>query len=201
MFCIGDVSRERIQNAFDYDVAAFITSLSGRGVAQGNVNIQDFVIDCDDTVQRCTDEVVMHELGHSHGFMGDEYDSGSEYGEDLPRADTYVNTTSVSDPDLVKWKHFFEDPNNIPGQDYDICYNFSDGGIYYRDQVGNGTYQDCECFFNQFPDNAEFDGSNIDADCMNKAGLIPGTYYSEEDTFRPYYWTVMEVIKNRVITK
>ena len=201
VFCIGDVSRERIQNAFDYDVAAFITSLSGRGVAQGNVNIQDFVIDCDDTVQRCTDEVVMHELGHSHGFMGDEYDSGSEYGEDLPRADTYVNTTSVSDPDLVKWKHFFEDPNNIPGQDYDICYNFSSGGIYYRDQVGNGTYQDCECFFNQFPDNAEFDGSNIDADCMNKAGLIPGTYYSEEDTFRPFYWTVMESDKEQGYNK
>ena len=201
VFCIGDVSRERIQNAFDYDVAAFITSLSGRGVAQGNVNIQDFVIDCDDTVQRCTDEVVMHELGHSHGFMGDEYDSGSEYGEDLPRADTYVNTTSVSDPDLVKWKHFFEDPNNIPGQDYDICYNFSNGGIYYRDQVGNGTYQDCECFFNQFPDNTEFDGSNIDADCMNKAGLIPGTYYSEEDTFRPFYWTVMESDKEQGYNK
>lgn len=201
VFCIGDVSRERIQNAFDYDVAAFITSLSGRGVAQGNVNIQDFVIDCDDTVQRCTDEVVMHELGHSHGFMGDEYDSGSEYGEDLPRADTYVNTTSVSDPDLVKWKHFFEDSNNIPGQDYDICYNFSDGVIYYRDQVGNGTYQDCECFFNQFPDNTEFDGSNIDADCMNKAGLIPGTYYSEEDTFRPYYWTVMESDKEQGYNK
>jgi len=201
VFCIGDVSRERIQNAFDYDVAAFITSLSGRGVAQGNVNIQDFVIDCDDTVQRCTDEVVMHELGHSHGFMGDEYDSGSEYEDYLPRADTYVNTTSVSEPDLVKWKHFFEDPNYIPGEDYDICFNLSNGNIYYRDQVGNGTYEDCECFYNQFSDNTEFDGSNIDADCMNKAGLIPGTYYSEEDTFRPYYWTVMESDKEKGYNK
>ena len=193
VYCIGDVDRNRIRNAFDYDVTAFISSLSGRGVAQGDINIQQ--------LSSGTDEVVMHELGHSHGYMGDEYDSGSEYGEDLPRADTYVNTTSVSDSSLVKWRHFFDDPNNIPGLDYDICYNYADGDIYYRDQVGNGTYQDCECFFNQFPDNTEFDGENIDSDCMNKAGLIPGTYYSEEDTFRPYYWTVMESDKDQGYNK
>jgi len=199
VFCIGDIDRERIRNAFDYDVAAFISSLTaddgvgGRGVAQGAVNVQ--------FLDSGTDEVVMHELGHSHGYMGDEYDSGSEYGEDLPRADTYVNTTSVSDSSLVKWKHFFDDPNNIPGLDYDICFNYADGDIYYRDQVGNGTYQDCECFYNQFPDNTEFDGENIDSDCMNKAGLIPGTYYSEEDTFRPYYWTVMEFDKDQGYNK
>ena len=192
-YCIGDVDRERIRNAFDYDVTAFISSLSGRGVAQGDINIQQ--------LSSRTDEVVMHELGHSHGYMGDEYDSGSEYGEDLPRADTYVNTTSVSDSSLVKWKHFFDDPNNIPGLNYDICYNYADGDIYYRDQVGNGTYQDCECFYNQFPDNTEFDGENIDSDCMNKAGLIPGTYYSEDDTFRPYYWTVMEIDKDQGYNK
>ena len=102
VYCIGDVSRERIRSAFDYTVAAFISSLSGRGVAQGDINIQQ--------LSSGTDEVVMHELGHSHGYMGDEYDSGSEYGEDLPRADTYINTTSVSDSSLVKWKHFFDDP-------------------------------------------------------------------------------------------
>jgi hypothetical protein len=199
VFCIGDIDRNRIEDAFDYDIAAFISSLTtddgypGRGVAQGAVNVQ--------FLNSRTDEVVMHELGHSHGFMGDEYNSGSEYPEDLPRADTYVNTTSVSDSDLVKWKHFFEDPNYIPGEDYDICFNFSDGDIWERDQVGNGTYQDCECFFNQFPDNTEFDGSNIDPDCMNKAGLIPGTYYSETDTFRPYYWTVMEYGKEQGYNK
>jgi len=184
VYCIGDVSRERIRNAFDYDVAAFISSLSGRGVAQGNVNIQQ--------LSNGTEEVVMHELGHSHGYMGDEYDSGSEYGEDLPRADTYINTTSVSNPNNVKWKHFIDDLNNVPGIDYDICYNYSDGDIYYRDQVGNGTYQDCECFWNQYPDNEEFTGENVDSDCVNKIGLIPGTYYSEDETYRPKYWTVME---------
>jgi hypothetical protein len=184
VYCISDVSRDKIRNAFDYDVAAFISSLSGRGVAQGDINIQQ--------LSNGTEEVVMHELGHSHGYMGDEYDSGGEYDDYVPRADTYINTTSVSNPNNVKWKHFIDDLNNVPGVDYDICYNYSDGDIYYRDQVGNGTYQDCECFYNQYSDNETFTGENVDPDCMNKTGVIPGTYYSEDETYRPLYWTVME---------
>ena len=86
VYCIGDVDRSRISSVFDYDVVAFISSLSGRGVAQGSINIQQ--------LSSSTEEVVMHELGHSHGYMGDEYDSGDEYGTDLSRADTYINTTS-----------------------------------------------------------------------------------------------------------
>jgi hypothetical protein len=184
VYCIGDVNRDRISNAFDYDIAAFISSLSGRGVAQGDINIQQ--------LKNSTEEVVMHELGHSHGYMGDEYNSGSEYGTDLPRADTYINTTSVDNPNIVKWKHFIEDLNNVPGVDYDICYNYASGNIYSRDQVGNGTYEDCECFYNQYPDNEVYTGENDDPDCISKAGVIPGTYYDEDETYRPLYWTVME---------
>ena len=189
VYCIGDVDRNRINSAFDYSVVAFISSLSGRGVAQGAVNIQQ--------LSNGTQEVVMHELGHSHGYMGDEYDSGSEYGTDLPRADTYINTTSVNDPNIVKWKHYIEDLTNVAGVDYDICYNYSDGSIYYRDQVDNNTYEDCECFYNQYPDNEEYTGENTDPGCISKTGVIPGTYYSEDETYRPLYWTVMESGSNQ----
>ena len=184
IYCIGDVDRSRISSVFDYDVVAFISSLSGRGVAQGSINIQQ--------LSSSTEEVVMHELGHSHGYMGDEYDSGDEYGTDLSRADTYINTTSVGNPSSVKWKHYIEDLANVAGVDYDICYNYSDGDIYYRDQVGNGTYEDCECFYNQFPENEEYTGENSNPDCISQTGVIPGTYYDEDDTYRPLYWTVME---------
>ena len=46
--------------------------------------------------------------------MGDEYDSRSEYGEDLPRADTYVIQLLFQ---ILVWLNetFFDDPNNIPG--------------------------------------------------------------------------------------
>jgi hypothetical protein len=184
VYCINDVSRPRIENAFNYDVAAFISSLPGRGVAQGDINIQELTVS--------TEEVVMHELGHSHGYMGDEYDSGEEYDTDLPRADTYINTTSVNDPDAVKWRHYIEDLTYVAGQDYNICFNYSDGEIYYRDQVGGGLYEDCQCFFNQFPDNEVYTGENEDPECVNNTGVIPGTYYDEYETYRPLYWTVME---------
>lgn len=40
--------------------------------------------------------------------------------------------------------------------------------------------------------NSDFLGTNSDNSCRLKVGLIPGTYYDEEETYRPLYWTVME---------
>ena len=41
IYCIGNVDREMIGDiAGDWDVVSFLTTLSGRGVAQGAVNIQ-----------------------------------------------------------------------------------------------------------------------------------------------------------------
>ena len=54
----------------NWTVTSFLTTISGRGVAQGSVNIQP--------ISSRSRNVVMHELGHSHGYMGDEYDSGGE---------------------------------------------------------------------------------------------------------------------------
>ena len=104
-----------------------------------------------------------------------------------------VNATEVSDPTKVKWNHFIEDMTNVPGVDYDVCYNYADGSIYYRDDM---EYEDCECYYNTYDENdADYDpnypGINADDSCKEKIGLFQGTYYDEVETYRPKWISVM----------
>ena len=181
IYCIGEVDRGLITEIMPtWTVASFLTTISGRGVAQGSVNIQG--------LSSRTREVVMHELGHSHGFMGDEYDSGGERTFPDYYADFPMNTTTVQDPQLVKWSHHIDDMSYVPGVDYDVCYNYSDGSIYYRDEL---TYEECECYYNQYPDSEDYPGTNEDDSCKTKIGLLEGTYYGEIETYRPRWISVM----------
>ena len=50
-----------------------------------------------------------------HDEMNDEYDSQGERSVSAYEADLGVNTTSVTDPNNVKWKHHIEDLTNVPG--------------------------------------------------------------------------------------
>ena len=162
IYCIGEVDRSMISDVVgDWDTVSFLTTLSGRGVAQGSVNIQP--------ISSRSAEIVQHELGHSHGFMGDEYDSRGERSFPSWYAEFSVNTTAVSDPSIVKWNHFIEDMTNVPGVDYDVCYNYPDGEIYYRDDI---TYEDCECYFNTYDENhpnydSNYPGINEDDSCKD----------------------------------
>ena len=123
IYCIGEVDRNFMTEVVpNWTVTSFLTTVSGRGVAQGSVNIQP--------ISSRSRNVVMHELGHSHGYMGDEYDSGGERTFAEWYGDWSVNTTTVFDPDTVKWKHHIDFTEEIPGVDYDICYNYEDGSIY-----------------------------------------------------------------------
>ena len=186
IYCIGNVDREMIGDiAGDWDVVSFLTTLSGRGVAQGAVNIQP--------LSSRTYEIVQHELGHSHGFMGDEYDARGERTFPAWYAEFSVNATEVSDPTKVKWNHFIEDMTNVPGVDYDVCYNYADGSIYYRDDM---EYEDCECYYNTYDENdtdydPNYPGINADDSCKEKIGLFQGTYYDEVKTYRPKWISVM----------
>ena len=186
IYCIGNVDRGMIGDVVgNWNVVSFLTTLEGRGVAQGAVNIQP--------LSSRSAEIVQHELGHSHGFMGDEYDSRGERTFPSWYAEFSVNTTAVSDPSLVKWNHFIEDMTNIPGVDYDVCYNYADGDIYYRDDL---EYEDCECFMNTYDeDHPDYDpnypGINADDSCKDKIGLFQGTYYDEVDSYRPKWISVM----------
>ena len=186
IYCIGNVDRAAIGDIVgDWNVVSFLTTLDGRGVAQGAVNIQP--------LSSRTSEIVQHELGHSHGFMGDEYDSRGERTFPSWYAEFSVNSTAVSDPALVKWNHFIEDMTYVPGVDYDVCYNYPDGRIYYRDDI---EYEDCECYFNTYnEDHPDYDpnypGINEDDSCKDRIGLFQGTYYDEVDTYRPKWISVM----------
>ena len=186
IYCIGNVDRAAIGDIVgDWNVVSFLTTLEGRGVAQGAVNIQ--------ALSSRTSEIVQHELGHSHGFMGDEYDSRGERTFPSWYAEFSVNSTAVSDPALVKWNHFIEDMTYVPGVDYDVCYNYPDGRIYYRDDI---EYEDCECYFNTYnEDHPDYDpnypGINEDDSCKDRIGLFQGTYYDEVDTYRPKWISVM----------
>ena len=186
IYCIGNVDRTKIGDIVgDWDTVSFLTTLSGRGVAQGSVNIQP--------ISSRSAEIVQHELGHSHGFMGDEYDSRGERSFPSWYAEFSVNTTAVSDPSIVKWNHFIEDMTSVPGVDYDVCYNYPDGSIYYRDGL---EYEDCECFMNTYDENhpeydSNYPGINEDDSCKDRIGLFQGTYYDEVDTYRPKWISVM----------
>jgi hypothetical protein len=45
-------------------------------------------------------EILLHEIGHSLGDLGDEYYAGDYYARERP------NMTQVTDPELVKWKNW-----------------------------------------------------------------------------------------------
>jgi hypothetical protein len=214
IYCIGEVDRNQITDILpSWTVASFLTTISGRGVAQGSVNIQG--------LSSRTREVVMHELGHSHGFMGDEYDSGGERVYEPYVADVWgINTTTVQDPQLVKWSHHIDDMNNVPGVNYDICYNYPNGSIYYRDEL---SFEECGCYMNQWQNldpngtdedgrrtywqNTDPDGSNYwpdgderysgnnvineDEGCKTRIGLLEGTYYGEIETYRSRWINIM----------
>ena len=180
IYCIGEVDRNFMTDVVpNWTVTSFLTTVSGRGVAQGSVNIQP--------ISDRSRNVVMHELGHSHGYMGDEYDSGGERTFDEWYGDWSVNTTTVFNPNTVKWKHHIDFSEEIPGVDYDICYNYSDGTIFYRDEL---SYEECECFMNEYPD-SDYPGVDFEPGCEDRIGLLEGTYYGEEGDYRSQWINIM----------
>ena len=180
IYCIGEVDRNFMTDVVpNWTVTSFLTTVSGRGVAQGSVNIQP--------ISDRSRNVVMHELGHSHGYMGDEYDAGGERTFDEWYGDWSVNTTTVFNPNTVKWKHHIDFSEEIPGVDYDICYNYSDGTIFYRDEL---SYEECECFMNEYPD-SDYPGVDFEPGCEDRIGLLEGTYYGEEGDYRSQWINIM----------
>lgn len=179
VYCIGsgDINDSVFDDLFpEHDLVSVLTMIDGRGVNLGNTNIQE--------IKPRTEYTLMHELGHAHGEMGDEYITTDD--RDVSAfADRNINTTTQSDPSLLKWKHHIEDMLNVPGKDFKVCYNYADGTIYDEGE----DLTTCDCLFNLYDANGNRTGRNPEC---NSVGLFEGNYYGEFDNFRPKYWTIME---------
>ena len=165
-----------------------LTRVDGRGVNQGNRNIQRVTANNPER----TKHTLMHELGHAHGYMGDEYRSDER---DVTDSGYNVNTTTQSDVSLLKWNHHIEDVSSVLGKDIKVCYNVGDGRIYDRDTNEYVAGDDCGCLANNWgalnttTNDYPFLGKNPEC---GKVGLYEGNYYGSFDNYRPTYCSVMD---------
>ena len=189
VYCIGDMDTNLFSDFlpnYNYrnHLISTLTMISGRGVNLGNRNIQRIR---EDDPER-TSTTLMHELGHAHGEMGDEYRTDDD--RDVSSyADYNVNTTTISTIADLKWNHHIEDRLNVLGKDIKVCYNTSDGQIYDRDADEYVEGLDCDCLANIWDSNGNFIRKN--PECA-KVGLFEGNYYGEFDNYRPTFCSIMD---------
>lgn len=185
IYCIGDIDTSIFEELLPgYTLVSTLTKVQGRGVNQGYRNIQRIT----DTNPEATSNTLMHELGHAHGYMGDEYRTDDD--RDVSAyADDNVNTTTQSDLSLLKWNHHIEDINAVLGKDVKVCYNTSDGRIYDRDANEYVSGSDCACLANEWDSSGNFIRKNPEC---GKVGLFEGNYYGEFNNYRPTYCSIMD---------
>ncbi len=188
IYCIGEMDVDIFDELLPDNVLVSVLTRVvnpdtgiGRGVNQGYKNIQRIR---DDDPER-TQHTLMHELGHAHGYMGDEYRSDER---DLTDNGNNVNTSTQSDVNLIKWTHHIDDKQNVLGKDIKVCYNRSDGTIADFDDVGINI-EDCNCFVNNWDSNGNFVSKNPEC---SQVGLFEGNYYGLYDNYRPTFCSVMD---------
>ena len=182
IYCIGSLDTAIFDVLLPNNVlVSTLTRVNGRGVNSGNKNIQRIT---EDDPER-TRHTLMHELGHAHGYMGDEYRSDER---DLTDRGYNVNTTTQSDVSLLKWNHHITDQLNVLGKDIQVCYNYADGTIGDWDDLGI-TIDQCDCLANEWDANGNFIRKNPEC---NKIGLFEGNYYGLYDNYRPSFCSVMD---------
>ena len=191
VYCIGEMDTAIFDVLLpDNVLISTLTRVQGRGVNLGNRNIQRIT----ESDPERTRHTLMHELGHAHGYMGDEYRSDER---DLTDYGRNVNTTTQSDVTILKWNHHISDQLNVLGKDIQVCYNYGDGSIADRDNLGI-TPADCDCNINVWRESVDSNG-NISYSFVRKneecsgVGLFEGNYYGLYDNYRPTFCSVMNV--------
>ena len=189
IYCIGEMDTDLFSDflpeySYRDHLISTLTKIDGRGVNLGNRNIQPVR---ENDPER-TSTTLMHELGHAHGEMGDEYRTDDDR-DVSDYADLNVNTTTESTISLVKWNHHIDDFQNVLGRDVKVCYNTSDGRIYDRDADEYVDGLDCNCLANVWDTEGNFIRKNP---ACAKVGMFEGNYYGEFDNYRPTFCSIMD---------
>lgn len=194
IYCIEDMDTGVFDTLLpDNVLISTLTMVQGRGVNLGNRNIQQIrPIDPEDT-----SNTLMHELGHAHGYMGDEYRTDDDR-DVSSQAELNVNTTTESDSTIVKWAHHIEDQTSVLGQDVKVCYNTGDGRIYDRDSNQYVDGDDCNCLANEWESAGLDDNGDPTYNFVRKnpacagVGLYEGNYYGQFNNYRPTFCSIMD---------
>jgi len=73
--------------------------------------------------------IAIHELGHSFAGLADEYNYGAT--DDTIYEPNEPNATTITIPTEVKWRHWFEDIDNIPTQSGQTGVGLFEGARYH----------------------------------------------------------------------
>ena len=110
LYCVNEtkVFNYVLQHYPQFDQVLVVGNSKKYGGAGGSVatyTLNDSAID-----------VAIHELGHSFAKLADEYVDEASAPLYLPSycENCYANVTKITDPSQIKWRHWFNDANNIP---------------------------------------------------------------------------------------
>ncbi|NDD49424.1 MAG: hypothetical protein EBZ28_06155 [Alphaproteobacteria bacterium] len=199
IYCIGEMDTGLFPEflpGYEYrrHLISVLTRIDGRGVNSGNKNIQR-IREAD---PERTSTTLMHELGHAHGSMGDEYRNSDGREDEISYwADRNPNTTTQSTISLLKWKHHIEDHLNVLGKDVKVCYNWGDGSIQNLRTREYIDGSDCACLVNEWREYTDENGDlqyefiRKNPECA-KVGLFEGNYFGEFDNYRPTFCSIMD---------
>ena len=116
IFCWDEAKLKNIKDTLFSEVyidsIAIFSTLDGRGVTLYDYGLPPT------TAQRMDAyayQTFMHEFGHSHALLGDEYVTDDDRDFTNYEANYSANNTTNSDVYSLKWNHWIEDLTSVPG--------------------------------------------------------------------------------------
>jgi len=150
--------------------------------------------------------VLIHELGHSFAGLGDEYESSSG-GEPItsPNEPNEPNITTITNPEEVKWRHWFENIDDIPTENGQTGVGLFEGAFHQSE----GYYRPLYTTFMRDSQQQSFGSVNAEAWALSvyaAAGSIISVEPDEESTIHvagtPLTFTInpIQPTENNTIT-